>query len=261
MDKVIVERPRLGRSYKRPPGRSRALTDEDGAPLRVVRAKGARAPEREKPLKTKNLNENLAPLYRYLDRQVGRPWDKVWSELSANLRPTSTVQEHVRDHVRDYVAITTRAVPSGVEVALKWGGPTLLKDSWFRLYVDPRTGLLRKNKHWNARRRAYRARKDEAARERATRMRVVDKTTQLHRLNDGAWWEVMLGSATSERKAEIDPRYPYAPAERPENDAADAVLRAGLSDLPRWKLYHAAGVMAVDKRQLSRREVKKRGLG
>ncbi|MGD2131344.1 MAG: hypothetical protein PVI23_01030 [Maricaulaceae bacterium] len=261
MDKVIVERPRLGRSYKRPPGRSRPLEDEDGTPLRVQRAKGARVLKREKPLKTKSLNENLAPLFRYLDRQVGRPWDKVWSELSRELRPTSTVQEHVRDHVRDYVAIQTRAVDGGVEVTPKYGGPVPLKKSWSRLYVDPRTGILRRNPHWNSFRRRHKARKAEEARELKARMQVVDKTTQLHRLNDGSWWEVTLGPAPGERKGEVDPRWPAARVDRPDIDAQDVVLRAGLSNLPRWKLYNAYGVMAVEKRQLSRRDVKKRGLG
>lgn len=54
---------------------------------------------------TKSLNEKLAPLRRYLVRQVGRPWDKVYSEISANLKATNAVQQHVRDHLEDYVAM------------------------------------------------------------------------------------------------------------------------------------------------------------
>jgi len=56
----------------------------------------------------KVLNENLAPLRRYLERQVGRKWDKVYAEISAQLRPTSAVQQHVRDHLHDFVAVTPR---------------------------------------------------------------------------------------------------------------------------------------------------------
>ena len=51
----------------------------------------------------KVLNENLAPLRRYLEAQVGRPWDKVYSEIAANLRVSNTVQQHVRDHLKDFV--------------------------------------------------------------------------------------------------------------------------------------------------------------
>jgi hypothetical protein len=254
MSKVIVERPRLGRKDRRRPGRDRPLEDEDGAPLR------ARAPRREKPLKTKALNENLNPLQRYLERQVNRPWDKVWSEVSANLKPTSTVQQHVRDHVPDFVAVETRSVGGRVMVATKWGDLVPLERSWTKLYVDPRTGILRRNPHAAGRKRAIRAAKAAHERERNARMRVVNARTQLHRLSDGAWWEVRLASAPSERKVSFDPRWPHGAAPRPDIDAEDAVLRAGLSDLSRAELYGGHGLMAVDKRQLSRREAKRRGL-
>jgi hypothetical protein len=40
----------------------------------------------------KALNENLAPLRRYLLKQIGRPWNKVFSEICQNLRVDSVVQ-------------------------------------------------------------------------------------------------------------------------------------------------------------------------
>jgi hypothetical protein len=254
MSKVIVERPRLGRKGKRRPGRDWPLEDADDAPLR------ARGPRRVKPLKTKALNENLSPLLRYLERQVNRPWDKVWAEISENLKPTSTVQQHVRDHVPDFVAIDTRFENGRVLVASRRGDITPLERSWRKLYVDPRTGILRHNPHAVGRKRAIRAAKAAHERERTKRMRVLNARTQLHRLNDGAWWEVTLGPAPSERKSVFDPRWPHAGEPRAGIDAMDAVLRAGLSDLPRAELYGSHGLMAVDKRQLSRREAKRRGL-
>jgi hypothetical protein len=254
MDKVIVERPRRGRKDKRRPGRDRPLESEDGAPLR------ARGPRRSKPLKTKSLNENLSPLERYLARQVNRPWDKVWSEISANLKPTSTVQQHVRDHVPDFVAVDTRLEGGRVLVVSKWGVLTPLERAWVKLYVDPRTGILRRNPHAVGRKRAIRAAKAAQERERAARMRVLNPRTQLHRLNDGAWWEVRLASAPGERKVTFDPRWPRGAEPRANIDAEDAVLRAGLSDLPRAELYGGHGLIALDKRQLSRREAKRRGL-
>ena len=51
------------------------------------------------------LNENLAPLQRYLARQVGRPWNKIYAEIAEHLKPTSTVQQHVRDHLKDFVQL------------------------------------------------------------------------------------------------------------------------------------------------------------
>jgi hypothetical protein len=55
----------------------------------------------------KELNENLKPLRRFLERQVARPWNTVFSEIACNLRVTSTVQKHVRDHLSDFVRLET----------------------------------------------------------------------------------------------------------------------------------------------------------
>src|SRR5690606_3338863 len=107
MSKVIVERPRLGRSRAGlRPGRTRVVVDDEGEPLRT--SKGPVREPRAKTQKTKSLNENLNPLRRYCAANVGRPWDKVYSEISAHLKPTSTVQQHVRDHLDDFVAVKTR---------------------------------------------------------------------------------------------------------------------------------------------------------
>ena len=71
MSKVIVERPRLGRSRAGlRPGRTAIVEDDDGEPLRAPR--GGRTPVR-KAAKTKFLNENLAPLRRYLGKQLNQP--------------------------------------------------------------------------------------------------------------------------------------------------------------------------------------------
>lgn len=240
MSKVIVERPRLGRAWasEKRPGRLRAVEDDDGEPLRAGR--GGHTPTRTKPLKTKNLNENLAPLRRYLGKQVGRPWNKVFSEISEHLKPTSTVQQHVRDHIEDFVASNTRMKAGKVVTTGKWGGERALEEDYRRYYVHPRTGLLRENPHyrsWSARLRARRA---AIAAERDSRMRVVDAKTQLHKLKDDVWWEVKLG-----RASKTDP---------------DVVLAAGLSELTPDELYDRHGVRAIAKRVLNKAEKKRLGL-
>jgi hypothetical protein len=99
MAKVIVERPRkMGGSYHRPKGYQRQLKryGEDGPPAR----EGIKARWQGR---TKYLNEHLGPLRRYLDSQVGRPWNQVFSEICAHIDRNSAVQDHVRDHVEDYV--------------------------------------------------------------------------------------------------------------------------------------------------------------
>lgn len=237
MSKVIVERPRIGRSRAGlRPGRTRAVVDDDGEPIRAI--KTVREPK-TRTQKTKSLNETLNPLKRYLAANVGRPWDKVYSEISEHLKPTSTVQQHVRDHLEGFVAVKTRMKAGQVMVSPRYGGEQPLTEYYSLYYVHPRTGLLRKNENagsWNARTRAARA---KAAAERAKRMRIVDAKTQLHVLSDGAWWEVKL--------AKIGVGAPYV----------DVVHRAKLSKLPLETLYDRPGVYARDKRQLSKAEMKR----
>lgn len=238
MSKVIVERPRRGRAVAgKKPGRTRALTDDDGEP---IKAKGAREPKGREQ-RTKGLNETLNPLKRYLASNVGRPWNKVYSEISEHLKPTSTVQQHVRDHLEDFVAIKTRMRAGQVMVTPRFGGERALADHHSLYYVHPRTGILRKNEHyqrWGARWRAARL---KAEAELAKRMRIVDDKTQLH-LFDGAWWEVKL--------AKIPAHGAYE----------DVVHRSRLVRTPVAGLYGREGVYACAKRQLSKAEMKKLGL-
>ena len=127
MAKVIVERPRR---LERATPRGRALP-HDHLPAH----EGMRAPY-IRNWGGKILNENLKPLRRYLEKQVGRPWDKIYAEISANLRPTSATQQHVRDHLHDFVAITPRRLSNQLRQrpnSTIWHEP---------FYVHPRTGLL-----------------------------------------------------------------------------------------------------------------------
>src|SRR6266536_5431986 len=101
MAKVIVERPRLcGYAWNKPKGYRRQLRRLDGEGLPVREGIKARWQNQ-----TKSLNEHLGPLRRYLDSQVGRPWDKVFAEICAHINRNSAVQNHVRDHIADYVTV------------------------------------------------------------------------------------------------------------------------------------------------------------
>jgi len=127
MARVIVERPRrLERATQR--GRAVALDDaptHEGMRARHVRNWGGKV-----------LNENLKPLRRFLEKQVGRPWNKVYAEISTHLRPTSAVQQHVRDHVHDFVAVKPRRLAN--QLRQRRGS-----DLWHQpFYVHFRTGLL-----------------------------------------------------------------------------------------------------------------------
>jgi hypothetical protein len=249
MSKVIVERPRRGRAVAGlRPGRTRALVDDDGEP---IRAKGAKEPK-GRAQKTKWLNENLNPLKRYLAAQVGRPWRKVYSEISEHLKPTSTVQQHVRDHLSDFVAINARREKGVLWAETHYGRPMPLSDTNHLYYVHPRTGLLLKNEQRVNRTEAKRRERAAEQAEMAARMRVIDATTQVHLFKD-TWWEVKLAKVKQYQKRDPLTGGYYTAQDR----YTDVVHSAKLSGMQAEKLYGRHGVYAAEKRQLSKAEIKR----
>jgi hypothetical protein len=237
MAKVIVERPRLKiRTCRTPKGYRRRLRryGEEGPPSR----EGIKAMWQGR---TKALNEHLGPLRRYLDRQVGRPWDKVFSEICAHIDRDSAVQDHVRDHVEDYVA--TRVVLIDGVLCEGGGGwtryGTPLHELRYRLwYVCPRTGLLRRVKP--TRRKRLRVPQPEAP----PRYVPIGHALQC-RFLDGAWHLVTV-----------------KPLPQPEKQRARCTDVDLLLNLPVARLtplaarqYYGAAVYAVAKRRLTRREL------
>ena len=92
------------------------------------------------------MNERLDPLGGYLDRQVGRPWDKVFAEICAHISRNSAVQYQVRDHVAD--SFTNDVIPIGgvpcSGAGDRYYGRPLEHLRYRPWYVCPRTGLLRR---------------------------------------------------------------------------------------------------------------------
>ena len=238
MDRVLVTRPRIGGKVRR---KGRAYPMEH-LPSRVGMKRALAFAKAD----TKTLNEHLQPLRRYLHGQVGRPWDRVWSDIAAGLRATSTVQQHVRDHVFDFVA--RDVFLRGREPWLReFGSERPLRESYHELWVDPRSGILRHNRHRVTWRQRQRERHEAAERTLRARMVPGKGDVQYHLLADGAWWAVTLASQVEA---------PVPDAARP----VDVVLSSGLAALPANELYGRDGVYAVSKRQLSRREAARLGL-
>ena len=138
MHKVIVERPRRGSR-----GPSRGAPWEKNARLEDLPSKEGIRRRHDAWYGRKELNENLAPLERYLRKQVGRPWNAVYRDISAGLRVTSAVQLHVRQHLWDYVERHVTIGPDRRILRkpgrwLRW--PDALDPG--DLYIHPETGLL-----------------------------------------------------------------------------------------------------------------------
>jgi hypothetical protein len=139
MHKVIVERPRMLRSKWKnrktalrlsASERAQAITDAEDYDSGHSRASSARH--------EKELNENLAPLKRYLMAQVGRPWDKVYSEICRTIDTRSVIGLHVLQHVDGFIALET-FMQDGKVYERGWCSAREVSG----LYVHPVTGIIR----------------------------------------------------------------------------------------------------------------------
>ena len=191
MFKVIVERPRWGSRHA-----PKAKLRNDKVPGRK-RATGRRM-ALEQHGYTKCLNENLAPLKRYLMKQVGRPWRKVYSEISEHLDAGSTVKQHVRDHLSDFIMIKVTIDRDGEFMAANhWGRPMAPDHWWAALYVDPNDGLIKRTDklcrklgltHYRDTLRENRKRRVDGW-QHDQDLRVTTETRFLVKLN-GCWYQV-----------------------------------------------------------------------
>jgi hypothetical protein len=140
MFKVIVERPRWASRHARSVKLKRDRDDRASV--------GLKRHAKECADYTKALNENLAPLIRFLQRRIGMRWDDVFSEICAGLDTGSTVKMHVRQHLDDFVLSRISRGRNG-----EWmhDGHVLRPDTCFRssrqLFVDPKDGVL-KDRVW-----------------------------------------------------------------------------------------------------------------
>ena len=133
--KILVERPRRGVSFAKKLN-YRALpkgSDEESQPVHEsMRARANATRER------KMLNENLSPLYRFLQKRVGQRWDRVYAEIAERNPRNSAVGAHIYQHLDHMVETTPLLIdgrPTPPSAWIRWGPDTL--------WVDD-TGILRR---------------------------------------------------------------------------------------------------------------------
>ncbi len=138
MFKVVVERPRWASRF----GDSPKLRKTDKSAKRI----GHKRQVAEVAKIWKSLNENLAPLRRYLHKQRGRKWDDVFSEICQHLDTGSTVKMHIREHLEDFIMVKIHVDDDGKWLGQgKWRGAIPLDAiwGWPDLYVDPFDGRIK----------------------------------------------------------------------------------------------------------------------
>jgi hypothetical protein len=189
----------------------------------------------------KEFGENLAPLYRYLDKQVNRPWDNVFSEICEHIKMDSTVQRHIREHVEMHVNL--HVTVEGGKIYSKgysWGGSLGYPLRVRELYVCPKSGILKAVKKGQGTDYRFKPR---------PKVKIVwtDNNHQLHQINN-IWYEVELDKIENWNNKKMMALY-------------DAITGFGESDHRKLKeVYGIDGFYGSSKRQLSSKELRSRGL-
>lgn len=236
MAKVLVERPRPGsRDGSRPAKGYRKRTQKS------IEAGVECSRERMEARcgGTRYFNENLGPLRKFLDSNVGRPWDKIHAEICQHVNRGSVVQKHILTHLFQYVVTNVILIdgqPFNGTPGWLYREPlrttTYHHDQW---YVCPKSGLLRRSR--------------PAPRERAkrtdghpTRVVRVSKTEMCLKLSGG--WELVT----------ISP-LPDAQTQGPSRDVVRGVnVHPWSGDAARG--FYGTAVYATARRPISKRELK-----
>ncbi|TWT03086.1 hypothetical protein [Reyranella sp. CPCC 100927] len=133
----------------------------------------------------KGFNVYIAPLRRFLDKQVGRPWKKVHAEIDTCLRPGNAVQQHVHALLEDVVI-----VQPGWGIKRRPQQPS--RDPWPQpLYVDPRDGILKRTANLPEA-KTHRQKMAEEKRRTPPVERIALSAERELRCIDGIWYEVVL---------------------------------------------------------------------
>jgi hypothetical protein len=261
MFKVIVERPRCVNSnaYK---GDGRPFRNKEDGPTRLGMKKGYSD--------RKWLNENLAPLKRFLGKQVNRPWDKVYSEIRESIDSRSTVKQHILQHLEDFVAIQTRWEEDcrGGRVLVRerrWSGRFVpLEDARQELFVHPLTRILLSNRRYVSWHEHYARKRQVKDQEKFMIRREISDRLQLHFI-EGIWHEVTLdvlrppyelakeNVADSTKEYEFEKRWDVLRKKWVSFEVTHREAPSGSNQ----ECYGRADLYATRKRQLNSKEIQK----
>jgi len=234
MGKVLAERPRWG-------SRSRGPRKGYDAHVRRCIDAGEPLPKFEgikrRSGKTKHFNEHLGPLRRFLDSNVGRPWDKVYAEICKHVDRGNVVQKHILTHLFQYVVTNVMLIDGrpcrGEAYARLYGQPLRTSHDRHQWYVCPKSGLLRKSRYV------------PRARKRPDPPRTVRLNNKQVCVCRGGRWELIAVALVGR----------CDPGERP---AYDVILQQYLEGGARGEEathFHRGNVYAVSRRVLSRKEL------
>lgn len=240
MDRILVGRPRVGGRIPKGTGRGKDSRDLEDLPTKESMK------DRWKKGDLKSLNENLAPFYRFLCKQVGRPWNDVYSEIRERINAKSAVQLHILQHLEQYVEKYVEYGEDGVP--RKKSFYSYISSEVDGLYVCPDTGLLKEH-----RRERYRHNP------RKPNYVTIDGKNYIR--SEHGWFEIELTRA--ERSWMRNPQWgkqkgqPYSIL---VSDGQWDALHKKMMSISELNDFYGRDVRCVSKRPLNKKEIKSLGL-
>lgn len=221
MAKVVTERPRSGRRLKQPKGYKKETQNLEDSPKREkIRVKW------RKGFSGKEFTDVLGPLVGYVNSIVGRKFDEVFSEISQVLKPNSTQGSHILDHL--WQLLKTKVIKDGNKILNCDGTPIYSDRYWNIAYVDPEDGIIKKfpKRKWK-------------------KEKVVPNTVWIdefhcYRILNGVWY--------------------YVTFEKYNHLKQDIIFNKCFRDNREAFYAHGKSLVAVKKRQLNKKEIKKANL-
>lgn len=142
----------------------------------------------------KHFGENLNALYGAVRKAVGRKWNDFYSELCKNFDKRSVINQHILLHLFQYIEVNTVYVDEDGDLAVQKcyaGKPEKLKNGWTEYYVDPRDGIIKRNKYYKTISQISREHAKKKKLDEEKVLRQLDDRNVL-RLIDGVWYHFTL---------------------------------------------------------------------
>ena len=206
----------------------------------------------------KELTDHIAPLYRYLNDQVGRKWDDVYSEIRKTIvgKNPNAVKGHILQHIFDF---------RGVELhSYAFEGKRYRKTSYAygrselankELYIDD-DGILCKYVVPTKKKKSYKQLMEEKWMETA---RVLPNGNQARKIN-GIWYEVTLSPILDRQIYTEYTTSQYTRIRRPQTSVLVNDVLGTRGSVEDFVKKYRAKVYAVSKRAMNSRDLRKHNL-
>ncbi len=202
---------------------------------------------------TKEFTDVLGPLKGYIQKNVGRPWNKVYSEMCKFLDKGKLTHAHVFTHVYQWVGRNVILCEDGA-----YREPHEMQ-SWRSsyapdFYVHPKTGILRKNKRVKESKQEAVERRKKEARER-DQIDLADGSC--YRRIDDIWYRLKVRPASEFQISE------YKSIQNIRNGRISFIVSAKEHQMLESYRFKQTKVITMNNKQFyveDKRQVDKKGL-